>query len=427
MAFLHEHIILPLSDLITGQTTYRGLQFLKHSDQWGSGEMRDFQNERFRQQIHIAAKHVPFYGKWFKNNGLAEEDFHTIDDLHLLPIVDKSTMRSQGLAQFSNHTKKSNSYFVCHSSGTTGEPFEYYVSKEAYSLNTATKLRTWFQAGYHLGDRYMKIASAPRLSWMKKIQDYANNCIHIPFISLDKSTLQSILVAIENTKPSIIRSHPNVLFYLAREREQGHYTHSPKIIMTTSSALTDAYRETIHNAFGCDIIDSYSCEGTPNTAETPLHDGYHISGEYGIIEVLNNNNEPVHNGIGRVVSTDLWNSATMFLRYDTHDVVEVRDDKIVRIIGRENEMLEAANGKRYTGQVVCDYFSYETHGILAYQMVQQRERLLIRIVPDYNFDDAMQNKLTTDWQHRTGQPIVVEKVGQIPIARNGKSLTIITE
>lgn len=427
MAFFHEHIILPLSDIITGQATYQGLQFLKHSNQWDSGEMNNFQNERFRQQIHIAATLVPFYKKWLNDNGLSEDNFHTINDLHLLPIIDKSTMRSEGLAQFSNHAKKSNSYFVCHSSGTTGEPFEYYVSKDAYSLNTATKLRTWFQAGYHLGDRYMKIASAPRLSWMKKIQDYANNCIHIPFISLDKSTLQSILVIIEKTKPSIIRSHPNVLFYLAREREQGHYTHSPQKIMTTSSTLTDSYRETIQNAFGCDIIDSYSCEGTPNTAETPLHDGYHISGEYGIIEVLDKDNKPVQNGIGRVVSTDLWNSATLFLRYDTHDIVEVQDGKIVRIIGRENEMLEAANGKRYTGQVVCDYFSYETQGILAYQMVQQREKLLIRIVPNHNFNDSMQNKLVTDWQQRTGQTVVVERVDQIPVARNGKSMTIITE
>ena len=61
--------------------------------------------------------------------------------------------------------------------------------------------------------------------------------------------------------------------------------------------------------------------------ETLAHYGYRITDYYGIIEVLDEHDQPVTDGIGRVVSTDLWNRALPFLRYDTLDLVEVRNGK----------------------------------------------------------------------------------------------------
>ena len=428
MGFIHEHIILQLSDLITGQCVHQNLQFLLKSLSWDNQKMRMFQDCLFEKLIRNTISHVPFYRTLYLNGELPISENVTIEDLQSFPIVDKSKMRREGLDHFSADNIRNNKKILCHSSGTTGEPFAYYVSKQAYSINIAAKLRTWYEAGYRLGDSYMKIASAPRGSIIKKVQDKLNNCTHVPFQSLDTNVLQSILITIDKTKPSVIRTHPNVAFYLAMERNVGSYCHVPKAIMTTSSNLTDIYRETIQKAFRCDVIDSYSCEGTANIAENKLHDGYHISHEYGIVEILNDNNQPVKDGYGHVVATDLWNLATPFIRYNTHDRVEVREGVIVRIIGRENEMLEAANGKRYSGQIICDYFSYETRGVLAYQLVAKNDgKLLIKIVPDSNFDNAQQTKIVSDWEHLTGQIVCVQPVKYIPVGGNGKSLTVISE
>lgn len=426
MAFFHENIILPLSDLLTNQCVHRHLRFLLQSTSWDNQTLHEFQQKLFKKLLTQTIKQVPYYKDLLSKNTIPTIDELSLESLSYFPIIDKAVIREGGLPYFSSINNTDS--ILCHSSGTTGEPFAYYVSPQAYSFNVATKLRTWYETGYRIGDPYVKIASAPRNSFVKKLQDITNNCTHIPFTSLDQSTLQSILRKIDSAKPTIIRAHPNVLFYLALERDKGNYCHFPHYIMTTSSTLTDIYRETIKESFHCDIIDSYSCEGTANIAETPAHDGYHISQEYGIIEVLDERNNPVNNGFGHVVSTDLWNTATPFIRYNTHDLVEVKDGIIVRIIGRENELLIACNGKRYTGQVVCDYFSYETHGVLAYQLVQQKDGVLvIRIVPDRWFNEAVKEKITTDWQQKTGQIVSVLLVDHIPTSRNGKSLTIVTE
>lgn len=428
MAFLHEHIILPLSDLATGQRVYHWLQFLKQSAHWDGPQIRQFQDERFRLLVRHVAETVPYYRDLFNQKRWSADDFNNIDNITRLPFVSKSIMRYEGPERFVTENISSCKHFVCHSSGTTGEPFEFYVSKEAYSLNTAAKLHTWYQAGYRLGDCYMKIVSSPRTSFVKKLQDRVNNCICIGFNSLDSSTLQNILKAIDYYHPSVIRTHPNVAFYLALERRKGNYHHPPRVIMTTSSNMTPTYREAIGQSFNCDIIDSYSCEGTANCAETPLHDGYHVTREYGIIEILDNNNQPVSNGIGRVVSTDLWNYAFPFLRYDTLDMVEVKDNVITRIYGRGNEMLSSMDGKIFTSQVICDYFSYLIHGVQAYRLIVHRDDSLdIQLVVNSDFGKEQQTAVADYWTQQTQRQVTVHLVDRIPTTRNGKETVIFYE
>lgn len=428
MAFLHEHIILPLSDLATGQRVHHWLQFLKQSACWDEAQIHQFQDERFRLLVRHVAENVPYYRDLFIQEGWSADDFRSIDYLTYLPIVSKSIMRHESTKRFVTDNISSYKHFVCHSSGTTGEPFEFLVSKEAYSLNTAAKLRTWNQAGYRLGDCYMKIVSSPRTSFIKRIQDRVNNCICMGFNSLDRDSLQNILKAIDYHRPSIIRTHPNVAFYLALERQKGNYHHHPRVIMTTSSNMTPVYREVIGQTFNCDIIDSYSCEGTANCAETPRHDGYHVTQEYGIIEVLDNNNQPVRNGIGRVVSTDLWNFAHPFLRYDTLDMVEVKDNVITRIYGRGNEALSSLDGKIFTSQVICDFFSYLINGVQAYRLIVHRDGALdILLVVDRDFSDEQQAAVANYWSQQTMRKVTVHLVDQIPITKSGKETTIFYE
>lgn len=432
MGFLHEHIILPLSDLLTGQQVHRYLKFMLRSEHWNTGQITDFQNERFRKLITHAAHHVPFYRDWFKTNGLSPSDFHSIEDITKLPIVDKTFMRKEGIERFMADNISPRERMVAHSSGSTGEPFEFYVSREAYSVNTAAKLRTWYGAGYRLGDRYIKLASSPRTSVLKKIQDKMTNGTMVAFTSLDNNALEGILDKIERIRPTLIRTHPNAIYYLARFREQhpSRYSFNPRYIMTTSSNLPLPFREVVTRVFHCDIIDSYSCEGTANVAETPAHDGYHISHEYGIIEILDNEGHLVTGGIGTVVSTDLWNYAMPFIRYNTQDIVGVDDHgTIQRIAGRKCEVLEMPNGQRYTGQVIEDYFTYHTeHSVEAFQVVHRKDgSVLFHLMVNCHFTEAIQERITTHWGTALETTVEVKVVGHIPLMHNNKYLTIVKE
>ncbi|MBP3763003.1 MAG: phenylacetate--CoA ligase family protein [Bacteroidales bacterium] len=433
MGFIHEHIILPLSDLAKGEQVHRHLRELKRLEQASESEMTDYQLQRLHLLLNHVATAVPFYREWFVANSLAPGDIRSLSDLRRLPIVDKAFMRREGVERFTADGQPDHTSMAARSSGSTGEPFSFYISKEAYSVNMAAKLRTWYQAGYRLGDRYMKIANGARHGRLKTLQDRVNRCVYVPFFAMSDEALAAILEQIERTRPTIIRSYPTPLFLLAQYRNQHPgYRFTPRHVMTTGSILPPAYRAEIERAFGCDVIDSYSCEGTPNTYETTAHDGYRVTRAYGIIEVLDESGEPVSDGVGRVVSTDLWNLATPFLRYDTQDLVEVRGGRIQRILGRECETLIDAGGRRFMVHNFVGFFQEDDRpvrrSVTAYQVVKRKAGgITFRLVVNEQYTGKTERYIIDFWQEQLGLPVSVTLVDEIPLMKNNKRLTIVEE
>lgn len=425
MAFLHEHIILPLSDLVKGEQVHKYLRLLREAEMWTDEQMNDFQQQRLRQLLTYVAKEVPFYHDWFHDHGLDP----TTASLDQMPIVDKAVMRQEGIERFAAEGFPEKDRMVLRSSGSTGEPFVFYDTRLSYSVNMASKLRTWYQAGYRLGDRYMKISSSARGSWMKRLQDCFNCCTFEVFDSINDDSLGKILDDIERRRPLFIRSYPDPLYMLALFRmKHGHYSHKPKYIMTTASTLTDHQRSTIEQAFGCSVIDSYSCEGTPNTYQTADSDIYRVCNYYGIIEVLDDDGAHVENGTGRVVSTDLWNYAEPFIRYDTKDLVEVRNGNIVRIAGRSSECVAMSDGSLLSANNLTHFFNRKVDTVSAYRLICRRDGSVeVMVVPTKMFSDSDKAEIVNYWKDYLKTDVSVHIVDDIPMRKNGKYQTIVNE
>lgn len=423
--FLHENILLPISDILTHQQVKSYLKLLEKAENWSSEQMKTFQAERIRELLCYVADKVPFYRDWFMVNGLSPHDA----SLEELPIVGKSLIRKEGIQRFAAENFPMKQRVISCSSGSTGEPFTYYESKLSYSVNMAAKLRTWYQAGYRLGDCYMKIANSDRKSKLKRIQDKMNRCLFVPFYYVKDELLEKVLKIIEREKPDYIRSYPGPLYLLAQYRlSHPDFSFVPRKIFTTGSTLYETYREMIERAFGCDVIDSYSCEGTPNVYETPAHYGYHITNYYGIIEVLDEHDQPITNGIGRVVSTDLWNYAQPFLRYDTQDLVEVRNGQIINIIGRSSDLFSCNNGMVFTVHNFSHFFLHDIHSVEAYQIVKHKDNTItFRLVANEQFSVDVEKYIIDFWQQQTGMTVDVQLVDEIPLMKNNKRITIINE
>lgn len=425
MAFLHEHIILPLSDLVKGEQVHKYLRLLHEAEGWSPEQIKTFQQERLRKLLAYVAEEVPFYRDWFSDHNLGPKDA----TLEQMPIVSKSIMRQEGISRFSAEHFLDKQRIPSRSSGSTGEPFSYYDTCLSNSVNTAAKLRTWYMAGYRLGDRYMKITNGTRGGRWKALQDRVNRCEFVPFYSMDDASLKAILDRMEVARPTIIRSYPVPLYLLAQYRlSHAGYRHVPRHVMTTGSTLPQTYRDTIEKAFNCDIIDSYSCEGTANTYETLAHDGYHVTQYYGIIEVLNDQGQPVTEGVGRVVSTDLWNLAHPFIRYDTQDLVEVREGHIIRIMGRQCEALIHAQGTIYTVHNFSHYFTHEVPGVEAYQIIKRQDgSITFRLMVGDQYSPAVERIIINHWTALLDRPVSVKVVNEIPLMHNNKRLTIVEE
>ena len=98
--FIQENIILPCSDILTGQSVSKQLRFLLQSQHWGRQQIDDFQNERLRILIAQIYENVSFYREQMDNLGLKPADIQTKADLHKLPILTKTQIKKEGIEKF---------------------------------------------------------------------------------------------------------------------------------------------------------------------------------------------------------------------------------------------------------------------------------------------------------------------------------------
>lgn len=439
--YISKNIFLPINDIITRQSVYKHLNFLNNSQYWTREQINSYQIAKLRQLILHSVSNVPFYRELFSVLGLQSGDIQKLDDLHKIPILSKAILQNKGINMFASTGISKREIIHSSSSGSTGEPLFYYTTKDAYSMNLAASLRGWYWMGYKLGDKYIKLSQNPRVIPIKRLQDKMSRNLYLATNPLIDSNFEFILKEIESYKPKIIRCYPDPLLFLARYKQQHReFNYKPLAITTTGNTLHSQTRLEIETAFGCKIFDSYGCEGNSTVFECPSHTCYHSAEEYGISEVVNENGSPINSGVGRLISTDLWNYAHPFIRYDTQDLVEISDEpcscgrkhlRINRIIGRDNDVLIAPNGRKFIVHNFTGFFQTDhkeiNRAIDQFQIVKKDSLVIFRLVVNQRFSTLIIDYIQKYWENEMKTKVEVEIVENIPLTKNGKRRFIINE
>jgi len=167
-----------------------------------------------------------------------------------------------------------------------------------------------------------------------------------------------------------------------------------------------------------------------------LADGYHISSEYGLVELLDENNNPVkeNNKVGRIVATGFHNYVMPFIRYETGDYGVYCDENcpcgrglplIKKIMGRIQELLVT---KRNT---IISATSLNMHDdlfakLLKYQFFQERPGYVeIRAVTKDGFTEKEAARIIStmqsvssnliDFSFRIVKDVQTTKTGKVPV------------
>jgi phenylacetate-CoA ligase len=130
-----------------------------------------------------------------------------------------------------------------------------------------------------------------------------------------------------------------------------------KHIKNIGDTVHVSLRERVKALTGCEIEDNYSSSEVGGIAiECPESGLFHVMEENLIVEVLDDAGNDCKPGeIGRVVITDLFNSAAPIIRYDIGDYAEVADActcgrhlmTLKRVLGRERNLLKRADGSTF--------------------------------------------------------------------------------
>ena len=437
--WITKNIILPASDLVLGRSIYKHLNFLEKSQWWTKNELEEFQNEKLCDIIKHAYENVPYYNEMFKERKLRPEDIKTSDDLVKLPILTKEIIRKNFPHNIVARNINKRQIVQGASSGSTGEPLQYYTSKDAYSFNVACALRGWSWAGYRLGDKYMKISQNPKEGVVNKIQDAVHRCVYVHSQSLTRQNIVDMVSRIRSSKVNLVRGYPSVLYVLADYIKENNITDiRPKAVTTTGEILFPYMRALIEEQFHCRVFDAYSGEGGANVSECSTHESYHISAEYAVTEFVSGDTKIEGSGEGEIVSTNLWNYAMPFIRYNVKDigVISEKDQCIcgrglpllAEVKGRDSDILVTPSGKRLIVHYFTGYFEY-VDTVKQFQVIQEEiDNITLKIIPNEKFNPQSRDKIKNDVSTYIGDDVTlnIEIVDEIPLTRSGKRRFIIS-
>lgn len=435
--WIEENLILPVNDLYTGNSISRSLRFLLRSQEWEHEKLVEYQEERLRYIIRHAYENVPFYHDLFRGNNHVPSDIKSISDLQKIPVINKDDFRKHPPEYYLARNISGRKNIRMNSSGSTGEPFTYYIDRQAFSMNYASAIRGWYWMGYRLGDIYAKLSQNPRLGCSKKIQDMFTRSLYLFIRDLTKENLLKVLYTLNKEQPDYIRCYPDPLLFISVLINEGNELHySPKAINTTGNILTTESREKIEKAFGAPVFDSYSCESSAQFFEGPFRDAYYSSMEYAVTEVVDNNDNPTDTG--RHITTDLWNMAMPFIRYDTQDIITrsnthpdtgVNLDAFSQIKGRNSDIIVTPSGKYLIVHTFTIFFEYFEE-IIQFQVIQDKpDKVRVLLVVNDAYNISTETSINEGLINLIGKDvhIGIQIVDKIPLLPSGKRKFIIRD
>jgi phenylacetate-CoA ligase len=320
-------------------------------------------------------------------------------------------------------------YAVSHTSGSQGQPLLIVQTKENLELLFALQASRGKHDDLGLADLATHLATPARLAAVTLKPGFYPSASAFkympegaqPFIDLLQvsSVDDDMIEQLAEFRPTHLTSYASILHELARQVEQGHLTLKPELkqVVNISERLMPKTRKHYEEIFGAPVLDDYGMgECLFLTNGCPKTGGMHVNADWVILEVVDENNQPVPTGEqgAKVLITNLANFTQPFIRYEVGDLVTMAKEHcdcgsslplVARVGGRDSDMfyVETDEGRKPLSPVVFEHALTHVLDAREYQIIQEentRFRVLIEPLPGVELDreraeQTMQEQLET--------------------------------
>jgi phenylacetate-CoA ligase len=417
-------------------------RWLEQTQWWSPDEIGEYQRERLRALVQHAYAQVPYYRRAFDARGVRPEDIATPDDLRKLPLLTREEVRNNLEDLVARNVDRSRLCLMA-TSGSSGNPLGVYQEKSTANLReVALRLRQWRWAGYRFGDRVAVLrgnvipegGAKGGKSWWSYNPEH--NQLILSSYDMTEENLFRYVRKLEGFQPRFIHAYPSSIEIVARfMKRHGFSAPSVKAIFCGSETLYPQQRRFIEAQFGCRIFARYGLtEKTIDAVECEQHQGYHLGVEYGVFELLDQNDEPIARpGVpGRVVGTGFDTFCMPLIRYATDDIAEYapgpcrchRQSTLIRDFkGRIRELIISKRG-HVVPLALCLHGSVGAK-ILELKFVQERQGELVAQIakaPAFSEAEVAQELLDGlyDRLDREEFAVRVDFVDRVPRTGRGK-------
>lgn len=401
------------------------------------GEQKLIQNEMFLQFLQYALKYSPFYKKFYKDVDL--NLIKSVDDIHLLPILDKETLRSN---MSDVYTTEKTPFTYSMTGGTTGKSLVVKSTIEDWQRRMA--YLDWFKSMYGFvmtkdkharfnGKDIIPLGQKSKIFW--RDNKAVNQRIYSSFYTSEEN-IKYYVDNLNEFQPLEMDGFVSTMYDIAKYMDDHGLRPSftPKAIFPTSETVLQVHREMLEKVFGCKVRDQYaSSEGAPFIIEFP--DGYmHECLDTGVFEHIKTDQGT------KLIVTSFTTHGTPLIRYDIGDNIIECDENdtpnpnigfpaIKAIDGRKADALYSEERGHISNANMSNVIKHLPNSIINIQFIQDRiDHILIRAVVDKErYDKSGEHHIFEEMAIRFGEKMTydIEYVDKIERTKGGKCRMII--
>jgi len=265
----------------------------------------------FSNIFEYSKKTFSFYRDLYKEAGVYDLKITTLKDIEKIPIITKEDIRK--------HLSEFNGALLLNTGGSSGEPFSFYVDKNAFAREWAHMHSIWQLKGYHYTNLKVTLRG---IDLGEKIIKY--NPVHNEFIinSYKKaSNFKNEIIRLFNRKKiKYLHGYPSAIYNFLKELESVITDEEKRIIKSDLKACflgsefpMPHITSYLESKWKLDYISWYGHSEMCILA----YDEYKINEytpffTYGLAEAVEN----------KLIGTSFHNFDMPLIRYDTGDIVK---------------------------------------------------------------------------------------------------------
>lgn len=238
------------------------------------------------------------------------------------PVLNKSMLRAERARLTSHHPTNSDQLSRVTTSGSSGEPFEWFHDAGKRRRKLADLLYFNTAAGYCLGMKHALIRATSK----GKLIQWMQNQVWIDPTQCDERFKAGLRKQLLNRNIRVAIGYPSVMADVAEycKRQGDSSSDFPlSLYVVTSEIVTADQRDLIREVFDCSIVSRYATEEFGILAQSDERcQQFTINTGSVIVEILKLDSDMSAEAgeVGRVVVTDLYQQAMPLIRYDIGDL-----------------------------------------------------------------------------------------------------------
>jgi len=419
-----------------GRAQREQLASLRRSQWLTAAELRQLQLQQLNAQLARARSLVPFY----RDRGGIPDAIGSLEELGSIPILRKDDLRLAGRGTVAGDVSKEKLLEI-HTGGTTGKPLTIYCDRAVLQRNFAffERFKDW--AGIRPGMRIATFGGRIIVPHGQSRPPYwrhnlANRALLLSSYHLSPATVLSYVDRLASFRADMLEGYPSSLAPIARHVLQtGRTDIRPRAVITSSETLDPEMRTLFERAFGCRVFDQYGSAEMVVFVGQCEHGRYHVSPEFGHVEVVRDDLTPVEPGeLGQIVATGFINPVMPLIRYATGDLAVRRDDPcpcgrafpvLERIEGRRDDVIVTPEG-RWVGRL--DPIFKAVSSIYETRIVQDAiDHVRVESVVDGEFTAEQEAVLYSELRNRLGPTMRIDivRVKELPRTASGKLRSVV--